>query len=286
MKDMYIDLHTHTDHSDGLHSPRELCRRAQEAGVGILAITDHNVATDPDPLVPLFPGLKLIRGVEFSCMYAQPTGAEVETHIVALGFDPAHQGFLDLVARNHLDRASYIGGILEKLRLHGMELGTYEDLQKRHPGKAYIGRRDVAQLMKDLGYVETVDEAYDVYIGAFGQRKAYVPKPKGYASLEEVVGTIRAAGGVAVLAHLYYFPVEDPEGLVRRFKALGGQAMEVYYSTYDEAQTRSLKALADKYGLMYSAASDYHGQGERDSLKTGFTADSCRELLAALGCGC
>lgn len=284
MKQIYIDLHTHSHCSDGLHSPEELCRRAVEAGIGVLAITDHNLFTDPRPLAPEFPGLKLVPGAEFSCWYAAPQGREVELHIVALGCDPDHKAFLDLAARNHLDRKPYIGAILEKLRHLGMDLGSYEDLVRMYPDKAYIGRRDVALLMKARGFVETVGEAYDVYIGAFGQRRAFVPKPKGYASLEEVVQIILEAGGAAVLAHLYYYPLEDPEALVRRFRELGGQAMEVYYSTYTREQTESLKILADRYGLMHSAASDYHGQGERDSLESGFTADSCRELLEYLGC--
>ena len=283
MKQTYIDLHTHSDRSDGLHSPRELCRRAVEAGLGVLAITDHNLFTDPRPFAAEFPGLKLVPGAEFSCWYAAPEGRDVELHIVALGCDPDNKDFNDLVARNHLDRGPYIGAILEKLRNLGMELGTYEDLVRMYPDKAYIGRRDVALLMKERGCVETVGEAYDVYIGAFGERRAFVPKPKGYASLEEVVQTILGAGGAAVLAHLYYYPLEDPEELVRRFRELGGQAMEVYYSTYTEKQTRSLQALADQYGLMHSAASDYHGQGERDNLESGFTAGSCKALLEYLG---
>ena len=284
MKKTYIDLHTHSDRSDGLHSPRELCRRAVDAGLEVLAITDHNLFTDPRPLEPEFPGLKLVPGAEFSCWYAAPEGRDVELHIVALGCDPDNKEFNGLAARNHLDRAPYIGAILEKLRLLGMELGTYEDMVRMYPEKAYIGRRDVALLMKERGCVETVQEAYDLYIGAFGERRAFVPKPKGYASLEEVVQTILGAGGAAVLAHLYYYPLEDPEALVRRFKELGGQAMEVYYSTYTQEQTRSLQALAEKYGLMPSAASDYHGQGERDSLENGFTAESCKELLEYIGC--
>ena len=283
MKQTYIDLHTHSDRSDGLHSPRELCRRAVEAGLGVLAITDHNLFTDPRPIAAEFPGLKLVPGAEFSCWYAAPEGRDVELHIVALGCDPDNKDFNDLVARNHLDRGPYIGAILEKLRNLGMELGTYEDLVRMYPDKAYIGRRDVALLMKERGCVETVGEAYDVYIGAFGERRAFVPKPKGYASLEEVVQTILGAGGAAVLAHLYYYPLEDPEELVRRFRELGGQAMEVYYSTYTEKQTQSLQALADQYGLMHSAASDYHGQGERDNLESGFTAGSCKALLEYLG---
>ena len=283
MKQTYIDLHTHSDRSDGLHSPRELCRRVVEAGLGVLAITDHNLFTDPRPFAAEFPGLKLVPGAEFSCWYAAPEGRDVELHIVALGCDPDNKDFNDLVARNHLDRGPYIGAILEKLRNLGMELGTYEDLVRMYPDKAYIGRRDVALLMKERGCVETVGEAYDVYIGAFGERRAFVPKPKGYASLEEVVQTILGAGGAAVLAHLYYYPLEDPEELVRRFRELGGQAMEVYYSTYTEKQTQSLQALADQYGLMHSAASDYHGQGERDNLESGFTAGSCKALLEYLG---
>ena len=280
----YIDLHTHTCLSDGNLTPEELLRDARDAGIGILALTDHNSTEDLTAWRRDFPELSLIQGSEITCRYLQH-----ELHVVALGFDPSHPKIQAVLRNNQPDRRPYISAILEKLRALGIDVGTYDELQAANPKSRHFGRMQLAKEMQRRGYVRSADEAFDIYMGAHGQRLAYVPNPLKYVSLEDTVDAILSAGGVPVLAHLYYYLL-DAQGereLVRRFKELAGDkaAMEVEYAAYDRPQRDALKALADEYGLMYSCASDFHGNLEGETLAHSFDRELCRPLLDTLGIG-
>lgn len=289
MKKTYIDLHTHTLRSDGAYTPAEVVARAGDAGIGVLALTDHNHTADLSDLRIQFPQIQLIQGAEIGCMYTDSQGRDVEIHVVALGFDPDHPAIRAVLANNDPDRRPYINAILDSLRRCGIDLGTYEDMSRRFPNSRQIGRMNIARCMKELGYVETVDEAFDRYIGSFGEKRAFVPNPTRYVPMEEAVSAVIESGGVAVLAHLYYYGMDDQENLrlVESFKALAGNhgGMEVYYERYTPEQRAELKGIADRYGLMYSAASDFHGQREKDKLENGFLSTDCQDLLNHLGLG-
>lgn len=283
----YIDLHTHTTESDGLYAPEQLCALAQQANIGVLAITDHNFTQEQSHLQKMYPSIQMVQGAEISCLYTTRQGKEVEVHVVGLGFDVHSPEMLSALSKNQLNREPYINAILDRLRQCGIDLGCYQDLRRRDPEKRHIGRMDVARLMKARNYVETIDQAFDVYIGQYGEKKAYVPNPLRFISMDEAVKAILAAGGAAVLAHLYYYQLSDTENeqLVSDFKQLAGErgGMEVFYRRYNQEQRTALKQLADRYGLMYSAASDFHGQKEEDTLENKFDRDSCAELLSFLG---
>lgn len=282
----YIDFHTHTTLSDGAYTPMELCRMAQDAGITTLAITDHNRTDDLTALRSAFPRLRLIQGVEISCRYLTADGKDTELHVVGLGIDPQNPRLKALLERNRPDRAPYINAILDRLRDWGIDFGDYEELCKLLSHKPRIGRMDIAKLMKERGFVSTVQESFDEYLGAHGKRRAYVPNLCRYVSLEEAVAAVVAAGGAAVLAHLYYYLLRDEENdtLLRHFKALSGKngAMEVFYSRYTPQQRQMLKNLADQHGLMYSAASDFHGQDENETLTNRFPPEKCQKLLEFL----
>ena len=283
MKNTFIDFHTHTTLSDGAYTPAQLCQMAQQAGIGSLAITEHNRTYDLTDLRRAFPALTLIEGVEISCRYTDSRGKETEIHVVGLGFDRNNPKIQSLLARNQPDRRPYINAILERLRDCGIDLGSYDELCKLTPSRQRVGRMDIAKLLMDRGFVSSVDESFDEYIGAHGKRRAYVPNPLQYVSIKDAVGAVVGAGGAAVLAHLYYYQLSDEENacLLRCFKALSGTAgaMEVFYSRYDARQRKQLQSLADQYGLMYSAASDFHGQDENETLANHFADTSCSELL-------
>lgn len=285
-KATYIDLHTHTLRSDGAYTPQQLCTMAQDSGIGILALTEHNYTEDLSDLRRQFPDLHLIQGIEIGCMYRTNCGRELEIHVVGLGFDPNHPSIRTVQSYNNPDRAPYINAILDRLCQCGFDLGSYEDMRCRFPNSRQIGRRCIAEYMKEQGYVSSVDECYDLYIGAFGQRRAYVPNPARYVSFEEAVRAVIEAGGIAVLAHLYYYSMDDQEyiRLVESFKELAGDrgAMEVYYGCYTQEQRAELKRIADQYDLMYSAASDFHGQSEQDTLDHHFLSTDCRAILNSL----
>ncbi len=282
MNHPYIDLHTHTCLSDGNLTPEELLREAREAGIGILALTDHNSTEDLTAWRAAFPELTLIQGAEITCRYLQH-----ELHVVALGIDPEDPKLRAVLEQNQPDRRPYLTAILDKLRNLGLDVGTYDELQAANPHSRHFGRMQIAKEMVNRGYVNSADEAFDIYMGAHGQRLAYVANPLKYVSLEEAVEAILSAGGVPVLAHLYYYllDAEGEQTLVRRFKELAGEkaAMEVEYAAYDRAQRDALKALANEFGLMHSCASDYHGNLEGETLAHHFDQELCRPLLEVLG---
>ena len=282
MKGSYIDLHTHSCLSDGSLTPVELLTAARDAGIGILALTDHNATADLSPLQAAFPELTLIQGAEITCRYL-----DQELHVVALGIDPENGKLRAVLQNNQPDRRPYLSAILEKLRALGIDVGTYDELQAANPNSRHFGRMQIAKEMQRRGYVATADEAFDVYMGAHGQRLAYVANPLKYVTLEEAVEAILDAGGVPVLAHLYYYllDAEGERALVRRFQELAGEkaAMEVHYAAYTPEQRESLAAIADEFGLMHSCASDFHGNLADETLAHGFRREQCAPLLDALG---
>lgn len=282
MKGSYIDLHTHSCLSDGSLSPEALLTAARDAGIGILALTDHNATADLVPLQAAFPALTLIQGAEITCRYL-----DQELHVVALGIDPENPKLRAVLRNNQPDRRPYLSAILEKLRALGIDVGTYDELQAANPNSRHFGRMQIAKEMQRRGYVATADEAFDVYMGAHGQRLAYVANPLKYVTLEEAVEAILDAGGVPVLAHLYYYllDAEGERALVRRFQELAGEkaAMEVHYAAYTPEQRESLAAIADEFGLMHSCASDFHGNLADETLAHGFRREQCAPLLDALG---
>lgn len=282
MKGSYIDLHTHSCLSDGSLTPVELLTAARDAGIGILALTDHNATADLVPLQAAFPELTLIQGAEITCRYL-----DQELHVVALGIDPENPKLRAVLRNNQPDRRPYLTAILEKLRALGIDVGTYDELQAANPNSRHFGRMQIAKEMQRRGYVATADEAFDVYMGAHGQRLAYVANPLKYVTLEEAVEAILDAGGIPVLAHLYYYllDAEGERALVRRFRELAGEkaAMEVHYAAYTPDQRTALGAIADEFGLMHSCASDFHGNLADETLVHGFRRELCAPLLDALG---
>lgn len=286
MPDPYIDLHTHTIRSDGRLSPHDLVSNAYNAGIRILSITDHNFTEDLSPLRKEFPEMNLIQGSEISALYYDSRRKEHELHVVALNFDRSNPKMVSLLERNQPDRRPKIEKILSKLRDNGIDLGSYDDIALRRPESKYIGRMALARCMFEDGYVSSVDQAFNLYLGAHGERRAYVESNLQYATLEEVVASIIECGGIPVLAHILYYKMNDAENerLVKRFKELSGKfgAMEVYYSRYNDEQRQYCKSLCEAYNLMPSAASDYHAQENWETLANAFPASLCIDLLRNL----
>ncbi|MBP3412765.1 MAG: PHP domain-containing protein [Oscillospiraceae bacterium] len=288
MKDFYIDFHTHSHLSDGSLSPQQLLDRAKAAGIRILAITDHNrIYSDLPRLQAQNPELQLVHGCEISCLAPITGDKETELHVVALNFDPSSPALQKVLKQNQPDRRPYIEAILQRLRECNIILEDYDTLQKQFPETTHFGRMNIAATMVKKGYVSSVNEAFDLYIGAHGERRAFVPNPLRYVSMEEAVSAIRSAGGIPVLAHLFYYLLQEQENhkLLDCFRCLAGaeSAMEVNYGPYDAAQRSALKELAAKYGLMGSAASDFHGQNPEDRLDHHFPATEHLPLLECLG---
>ena len=239
-KKLYCDLHTHSTRSDGELSRAEVIELAIENNIGALTITDHNIPFDDlDELQKKYPKIRLINGSEVSTSYHVPGTDEMkEIHVVALDFE----------------NTEYFVSILH---------------QNRYDNQEFIGRMAIARKLVSLGLVRSIEEAFDEYIGDFGKRRAYVrPNIGKYIPMDTAIIEIKKAGGIPVLCHPYSYNLSEEQvvRLIQDFKNCGGLAMETLYSQYTSERQEKLKTYANEYGLLQSAASDFHGRGKKGSL--------------------
>lgn len=270
-----FDFHIHTNRSDGNLTPEEVIGMAVEEKLSAAAITDHNVILEefPDFQKKYRDLIQLVNGVELSSVYQRGDNGEAqEVHIIALGFDSSR--LRETVDSTWLDLRGYLQAMIEKLRACGIEIPDFDRLRELYPGRAHIGREQVAAYLAEHGDAATRDEAMDEYVGIYGKRRAYVNEMEysHYHSMEENVKAIIHAGGIPVLAHLltYRLPEEECLRLVKSFKELAQGApagMEVFYRKYSEEEQEKLAEIARAHGLLFSRASDYHGR-EGHSLMT------------------
>jgi predicted metal-dependent phosphoesterase TrpH len=283
-KKMYIDFHVHTNRSDGVYAPEEVVQKAKACGIGVLAITDHNSTADLTELRRCNPDISLVQGAEMSCIYTAPDHAQHEVHVVALHFDRNNAKMQEALRLNQPDRRPYVEAILKRLADCGIHIGSYDQLVNENPESSHVGRVLIAKKMAELGYVPTPDAAFEEYIGAFGKRRAYVQSPLQYISMEDCINAILSANGVPVLAHLFYYQMSDADQrtLVQTFQRLtrGSGGMETSYSLYSAEQRQYLRSIADEYGLLHSAGSDFHGKDDAETLDCRFPASEFQPLLA------
>ena len=247
---MIVDLHTHTTASDGGLSPEELILRAKERGVQLLAVTDHDTIDGYDDIVRLnSEGLQVVAGIELSC-----TWSGVNIHVLGLGIDVSSEALRKELADQREARGERAKIIASKLTKLGFE-GTYEGASELASGRA-IGRPDFARFMVAQGYVDTMATAFDKYLGAgkVGDVKAMWP------SLEAIVGWIRAAGGVAVLAHPLHYKLTNAKlrRMLAEFKEAGGEGLEVCNGRPSPSDLNYLRQLCKDYDFEASAGSDFH----------------------------
>ena len=289
-KGKYLDLHTHTLQSDGNLTAEQLIELAIANDIGVLSITDHNLVMPLEEFQRLQEKYKdkitLIQGSEVSMIYKTSKDELKEIHVVVLFKDPDKLRFLN---GRTMDRVGYVNAIKKALFNVGIEIPDYEHLKECYPETKHLGRKHVADWMYKHGLVDSVDDAFDIYIGGFGEGRAFVdsaPYRSGYGMMEDTIAEIRQAGGDSVigiiLAHPLYYKLDEEEllRLIRMFKDAAGEiaGMEVLYARYDDEQRAFLKALADGaagegYTFKYSAASDYHGQADSDSLDNQFPVE-------------
>jgi 3',5'-nucleoside bisphosphate phosphatase len=252
-----IDLHTHSNRSDGTESPSELVRRAHADGIDVLGLTDHDTTEGWQEAADAAEdtGVALVRGIEVSCTFV---GYGV--HLLAYLPDPAY-GPLHRELRRVLDgRNSRLPATLQRLRDLGIDIDV-EDVRAVAGETAAMGRPHVADALIALGVVADRNEAFDRYLGPQGP--AYIRRYA--ADLETMIGCVRDAGGVSVLAHpwasRHNFSALDERGLAR-LTAAGLAGLEVDHEDHDPAARAALRTLASRLGLVATGSSDYHGTGK------------------------
>ncbi len=248
-----VDLHTHTTESDGTFTPRELVEAAAEAGLKTLAITDHDTFSAFDLAAPLAEklGVRLVRGIEV-------TTKEGPRNVHLLGYffaGPAGARFDSWLEHQLQGRRERNERLAARLREIGLNV---EVAEAEKYGRRLTGRPHFARVLVDKGYVHTVREAFDRYIGESGD--AYVEREA--PGVETAVSEIRAAGGIVSLAHPIRLMAPSPEAeekLIAGFVEAGLPAIEAFHSDHGASDVERYLAIAAKYELAVSGGSDFHG---------------------------
>ena len=251
-----IDLHTHTRRSDGVLDPVTLVAAAAAAGVTTLAITDHDTLAGYREVVAsnaIPAGMTLIPGVEINALVTRDLGLwEGELHILGFGMDPNDAAFEAALAAQRGQRRIRFDRTVALLR----ELGLGIDAQVAllaSDGNDALGRPTIARALMAAGHAKSVDEAFRHLLG-YGC-PAYVPRV-GLGPVE-AIATIRAAGGLAALAHFREAP--DREDVLLELVDAGLGGLEVYYRSFDQAAVDAVGEVASRLRLVPTGGSDYHG---------------------------
>ncbi len=266
-----IDLHSHTNESDGSLSPAQLISEAAAAGVRVLGITDHDTFAGYEKALPFAreSGIELICGIELSTkLYAR------SVHLLGY-FLSAHtlDGFRQWVAEMQESRRERNVRLAARLRDFGFEI-TIEEAEAR--GRGMTGRPHFAQIMVEKGYVANYRQAFDQYLDESAKAYVYRREPQ----LTDSIQKIRAAGGIASLAHPARVNGDVP-ALLPELCDAGLNAIEAYHSDHGAEETRLYLGLSEHFGLKVTGGSDFHGE-VKPEVKLGTGCDGNLKIPADL----
>ena len=275
-----IDLHTHSTASDGTLTPPELVRAAADAGLDVVALTDHDTTAGWAPAVAaLPPGLTLIRGAEISCRWFGVEPA-IPLHLLAYLFDPAEPELAAELARVRQAREERGERIVRLLQADGIQVSWTEILAGADGGT--VGRPHIAQALIRAGLVATTSEAFGP--DWLGERYRL---PKDDIEVFRAVALVRAAGGVPVFAH----PRASrrgrivPDELIADLAAAGLAGLEADHEDHDAAEREHVRRLAAELGLLATGSSDFHGTHRTVRLGAHTTGPEAYERIVALARG-
>ncbi|MDN5364383.1 MAG: 3,5-nucleoside bisphosphate phosphatase [Eubacteriales bacterium] len=262
------DLHTHSTASDGADTPAQIVEKAAAIGLKAVGITDHDAV---DGLAEALQrgkelGIEVVPGVEINTDYE---GQEV--HILGYYIDFQHPSLLATLEDMRRFRRQRIESMVGKLRALGLDI--HIDEVKEVAGEAAMGRPHLARVMMEKGYVNSVTEAFERYIGL--GRLAYVPRT--HLTPFAAVEIVRKAGGIPVLAHPGLVGRDE---LIPRLISVGLMGLEVWHSDHTAEDANRYLALAEKLDLLVTGGSDYHGGEVKPDIPLGGWGVSYSRVLA------
>jgi predicted metal-dependent phosphoesterase TrpH len=252
-----IDLHLHTNRSDGVDAPEALVANCAAAGLSVIAVADHDTidAIDDVAAAARRSGLSFVAGIEITAVRQRK-----DVHVLGYFVDhhaPALTRFLKAQLVDRIRRARQIGRRL-------MELGVPIDVESliASAGGKPVSRPLIAQALVDAGHVENRQSAFERYVG----ESAPAFEPRAGVSIEDAIGVIQEAGGLSSLAHPGLMGID---GIIPVLARAGLAAIEAYHTDHSEADTGRYVAMARQLGLGLTGGSDYHGDRSHHPLLGG-----------------
>lgn len=258
-----IDLHAHTTASDGDHSPTDLVERAHSVGLTAIAITDHDTTAGVREAMAVGEarGIEIVPGIELSAEVGRG-----QCHLLGFLIDPDHANLHSKLQYVVDMRNSRNARIAERMR---SELGfdiTLSEVEALAGGEI-VARPHFARVMVRKGYVASMQEAFDIYLGKGG--RAYVDRFR--LSPQEAIALIHEAGGVAILAHPNNLKCDasETEAEITRLVSLGLDGIEARYNRHTPEDTARYLHVADRLGILTSGGSDFHGASVKSDVFLG-----------------
>ena len=262
---MLIDLHTHSNASDGTDSPSELIDKAISKGLDLIALTDHDTVGGWDEAITALKNhesnskLELVLGSEVSCQGEDGTSI----HMLGLLFDPNYAPLISEFEKTRENRVTRMSRIISRLNEAGIEI-TIEEVNAQKRGDATLGRPHLADALVARGHVASREEAFNLFLhnGSKFYINHYSPSP------EVAIRLIKEAGGVAVIAH----PLASRSGrkidlgTLNQLIQAGLDGIEVDHRDHNEMERSELMRLAIEHNLVVTGSSDYHGTGKMNQL--------------------
>ncbi|MFM7889258.1 MAG: PHP domain-containing protein [Actinomycetota bacterium] len=262
---MLIDLHTHSNASDGTDSPSELIDKAISKGLDVIALTDHDTVGGWNEATAALKNhesnskLELVLGSEVSCQGEDGTSI----HMLGLLFDPNYAPLISEFEKTRENRVTRMSRIISRLNEAGIEI-TIEEVNAQKRGDATLGRPHLADALVARGHVASREEAFNIFLhnGSKFYINHYSPSP------EVAIRLIKEAGGVAVIAH----PLASRSGRKIDLRTLnqliqaGLDGIEVDHRDHNEMERSELMRLAIEHNLVVTGSSDYHGTGKMNQL--------------------
>jgi 3',5'-nucleoside bisphosphate phosphatase len=259
VQQQYVDLHSHSTASDGTFAPADVVRLAKEAGLVGLALTDHDTIAglSEASAAATEAGIDFLPGIEISCEVPKPA----TMHMLGYGVDIHSQPLKELTSQLMAGRDDRNPRIIRRLNELNVAI-TMEEVEQQAGGDV-VGRPHIAAVMLKKGYVSSIKQAFDKYLATGGLAYFDRDRPTPKRGIE----LIRQAGGLPVLAHPVQLRTENDAQLERTVKDLadlGLAGIEVIHSDHDAAWFERCTRLADRFGLLKTGGSDFHGTNKKD----------------------
>ena len=262
---MRIDLHTHSNESDGTETPLELLDSAIKAGLDLFALTDHDSIAGWHQIKDEAPdSIEIALGAEVSCQ----TLEALSVHMLGYLFDPDDKALIDSMNETRTNRITRMERIVARLQEAGMDI-TVDDVYAETIEGATVGRPHLADAMIRKGIVADRSEAFETYL--HNRSKYYIPDAS--PTPEAAITLIKNAGGVAIIAH----PFASLRGRIISAQYLesligaGLDGIEINHRDHNDGEREELSRLAKRYGLLVTGGSDYHGTGKVNRLGENLT---------------
>ena len=246
---MIFDLHIHTTYSDGLLTPKQVIDLAVKKGLDGISITDHDTVLGIKSAIEYSTNIDnfyIVPGIEFGCVYKNE-----EVHILGYFIDYKSSDIIDISKKIREFRVLRGLEMIDKLNSLGINLPV--DKVKNLSEKEYIGRPHIARMLVELGYVNSVVEAFDKYIGM--GKPAYVERYK--LEIGDTIDLIHKTNGIAILAHPGILKNKE---IINYCIRLGIDGLEAIHSKHNKAQVKYLLEIGKDHGLIITGGSDCHGE--------------------------